>query len=137
VDNAGLPIEPLIRVERAPDETVVVIRAGPMTADKIVEHAQRQQAVFTYGGEPMIAISVDLTVDGWTMERILRERMWSRSTYAVTTAGELRAAGYELVATNAAPHYSVVLPQADQSAAQQFLNHFGPTMTNEFKQRRR
>jgi hypothetical protein len=133
----GQPIEPLIRLETLPHEAVVVIRGGPITVAKIVEHALRQQAVFTYRGEPMVAISVDLAIEGWSVERILRERMWSRSTYATTTAGELRSAGYELVATSAAPHYSVVLPAASPDEAADFLAHFGPTLVNEFRQRRR
>jgi hypothetical protein len=133
----GQPIEPLIRVETPPQEAVVVIRGGPITVAKIVEHALRQQSVFTYRGEPMVAISVDLTIEGWSVERILRERMWSRSTYAIATVEELRSAGYELVATSAAPHYSVVLPAASPDAAADLLAHFGPTLVNEFRQRRR
>ena len=131
------PIDVLIRAEPPPDDSVVVVRGGPLTAQKIVEHAVRQQAVFTYRGAPMTAISVDLAIEGWSLERILRERMWSRSRYGTTTVAQLRAAGYELVATSSAPHYSVVLPEATESAAVALLDHFGPTMVNEFKQRRR
>ncbi len=137
MSNTGQPIEPFIRLEAPPDEIVVVIRGGPISAEKIVEHSTRQQAVYTYGGRPMIAISVDLTIEGWSFDRILRERMWSRSTFATTTVGELRIAGYELIATNAAPHYSVVLPDTDEASARDFLGHFGPTMVNEYKHRRR
>jgi hypothetical protein len=71
------------------------------------------------------------------LERILRERMWSRSRYATTTVGELRGAGYELVATSSAPHYSVILPEASETAASALLDHFGPTLVNSFRQRRR
>jgi len=133
----GQPIEPLIRAEEPPDDAVVVIRGGPIAVDKIVEHARRQQAVFTYRGEPMVAVSVDLTIEGWTVERILRERMWSRSRYATTTVRELRAAGYELLATSTAPHYSIILPGVSELDAAEFLSHFGPTLDNEFRQRRR
>jgi hypothetical protein len=133
----GQPIEPLIRAEEPPSDAVVVIRGGPITVAKIVEHAARQQAVFTYRGEPMVAISVDLTIEGWSLERILGERMWSRSRYSITTAGALRSAGYELVPTSKAPHYSVVLPEASARSAVDLLAHFGPTLVNEFRQRRR
>lgn len=134
---SGQPIEPLVRDEEPPDDAVVVIRGGPIAAAKIVEHALRQEAVFTYRGEPMIAISVDLTINGWTVERILRERMWSRSSYATSTVGELRTAGYELLATSTAPHYSVILPSTTEEDAGSFLAHFGPTLQNEFRRRRR
>jgi hypothetical protein len=87
------------------------------TIAKIVEHAARQEAVYSYRGEPMVAISVDLTIPGWSVERILRERIWSRSRYATTTAGALRSAGYELVPTSRTPHYSIVLPEASEVAA--------------------
>lgn len=58
------PIESLIREEATPDDAVVVIRGGPIAAEKIGEHARRQQALFTYEGEPMVAISVYLAVTG-------------------------------------------------------------------------
>jgi hypothetical protein len=85
----------------------------------------------------MIAISVDLAIEGWSLERILRERMWSRSRYATATVGQLRSASYELVPTSSAPHYSVILPDVSVVAAASLLEHFGPTLVNEFKQRRR
>ena len=116
---------------------MVGVRGGPLTAQKIVEHATRQQAVFTYRGAPMFAISVDLVTEAWTLERILRERMWSRSRYATTTVGTLRTAGYELVPTSRAPHFSVVLTDATEAAAAALLDQFGPTVDNAFKQRRR
>jgi hypothetical protein len=61
--------------------------------------------------------------------------MWSRARYAVTTVRALRIAGYELVPTNAAPHYDVVLPRVSIGAAEEFLALFGPTMDNPYKQR--
>lgn len=131
------PIEPLVRDERPPGDDVIVVRGGPLTAQKFVEHALRQQAVFTYRDEPMVAISVDLTIEGWTVERILRERMWSRSKYATAIVGELRSAGHEFVPTGTAPHYSLTMPDATEAVAVELLAHFGPTLVNDFKQRRR
>ena len=78
-----------------------------------------------------------MAIEGWSIERILRERMWSRSRYATTTVGQLRSAGYELVATSSAPHYSLILPEPSEAAAASFLEHFGPTLINDFKQRKR
>ncbi len=127
---AGQPIVPLIRVEEPPQDAVVVIRGGPIAAAKLVEQPRRQQAVFTDRGEPMVAVSVDLTIEGWTIERVLLERMWSTSRYATTRVGRLRRAGYELVATGASPHCSVLLLEATEQAADDFLSHFGPTLDN-------
>jgi hypothetical protein len=129
------PIEPFIRTEESPDDTVVVVRAGPLTAEKIVEHAERQMAVFSYRGAPMASISVDLCIGAWKLERVLAERMWSRSRYAVTTVGALRMAKYELVPTNAAPHYDIVLRATTMVVAEELLAFFGPTMENPYKKR--
>lgn len=85
----------------------------------------------------MVAISVDLTIHGWTIARILRDRVWSRSRYATTRVGELRTAYYELLATSTAPHYSVILHGVSELAAAEFLSHFGPTLENQFRQRSR
>ena len=130
------PIEELIREEAAPDDAVVVIRGGPIAVDKIVEHARRQQALFTYADGPMAAISVYLTVTGWPVERILRVRMHTRSRYATAAAGAVRAAGYELVPTGRVPHFSLVLPVASAAEATALLAHFGPTLENPYRGRR-
>ena len=42
----------------------------------------------------MFSLSADMTIANWTLEQILRTRIWSRSTYATATAKTtLRAAG--------------------------------------------
>jgi hypothetical protein len=69
------------------DDALVMVRGGPMTVEELVEHAQREQHRYGYRGVPMPSISVDATVDGWNGERILRDRVWSRSSYATTTIG--------------------------------------------------
>jgi len=58
------PVEPLVRSEAPPDAAVVVVRGGPIAAQKVAEHTHRQEALFTFRGQPMVAISVDLTVEG-------------------------------------------------------------------------
>ena len=130
------PIESLIREEATPDDAVVVIRGGPIAAEKIGEHARRQQALFTYEGEPMVAISVYLAVTGWSVERILRDLMGSRTRYATSVVGSLQNAGYVLVPTGRVPHYSLVLPSASHDAAPALLAHFGPTLENPYRPRR-
>jgi hypothetical protein len=44
------PVEPLIRSEPTPEDAVVVVRGGPIAAEKIVQHARRQEALFTFRG---------------------------------------------------------------------------------------
>lgn len=135
--TAGLqPIEAYIRDEDPPNDTILVVRGGPLTVEKIVEHAARQAIEYSFRDEPMISMSADLTVGGWTLEAILRERIWSRSRYATVTAGVLRAAGYLLLPTFATPHYDVVLPEATEMAARALLAHFGVVLDNPYKRRR-
>ncbi len=84
----------------------------------------------------MASISVDATVAGWTVEAILRDRLWSRSSYATTTVGALRANGYELLATFEVPHFDVLMPAATREAASTLLSFFGPAERNDYRRRR-
>lgn len=137
-DSPGLlPIEPHLRAEDPPDDSVFVLRGGPLTVEKLLEHAIREQRRFSYRGLPMPSVSVDATVGGWTVEAILKERLWSRSSYAVTTAGRLREAGCVLLPTFAVPHYDVLLPATTEAAAGTLLSLFGPAERNPYRRRRR
>jgi hypothetical protein len=136
-DAAGLtPIEPFIRDEEPPDDAVLVVRGGPMTVEKLFEHVQREAERYSYRGVPLPSVSVDATVAGWTLEAILRDRLWSRSSYATTTVSALREAGYELLPTFEVPHFDVVLPAAALDAASSLLSLFGPIERNTFRRRR-
>ncbi|MHB1447359.1 MAG: hypothetical protein ACYCTI_07430 [Acidimicrobiales bacterium] len=71
------PIEAHLRPEEPPDEALLVVRGGPLPAEKLAEHAGREAARFSYRGLPLASVSVDATVTAWTLEAILRERLWS------------------------------------------------------------
>ena len=60
-----------------------------------------------FQGKPMFSLSADMTIANWTLEQILRTRIWSRSTYAATTG-----------------------------SATAILAHFGPALDNPYKRRR-
>jgi len=119
------PIEPSIRDEEPPDDAILVIRAGPVTVEKILEHARREEGRFTFRGAPMASVSVDATIGDWTLEAILRDRLWSRTTYATTTVGALRRSGHDLLPTFGVPHYDLLLPAATLKAAGSLLATFG------------
>ena len=129
-------IERFLRDEVPPDDVVVVVRAGPLTVEKLVEHATREQERYTRRGVPLPSISVDAVVGGWTLEAILRDRLWSRSSYATTTVGVLRAAGFEMLPTFQVPHYDVVLPAASPDEAGILLSLFSPAERNTYRRRR-
>ncbi len=131
-----LPIEAVLRAEGPPDDTLLIVRGGPMSAEKILEHAQREQAVYSFGRTPLASISADATVGDWTVERVLRERPWSRNSYATATAGQLRSAGFELLPTFQAPHYDVVLPAATLKVATTLVSVFGAAQRNLYLRRR-
>ncbi len=56
------PIEPHLRGEDPPDDALLVLRGGPLTVEKLLEHALREQRRFSYRGAPMPSVSIeDLT----------------------------------------------------------------------------
>jgi hypothetical protein len=133
----GEPIEGYLRSEVPPDDAVVVVRGGPIAVDKIEEHALRQAREYTYRNAPMHSISVSLTVDGWDLEALLAGPMSSRSTFAISTAGTVRAAGFTLLPTYAAPHYDLLLRTGEYREAEALLSLFGAPEPNPYKRRAR
>lgn len=130
------PIEPHVRDEDAPDDAVLVLRGGPLTAEKLLEHALREQRRFSYRGLPMPSVSVDATIAGWTVDAILEQRMWTRTSYATATVARLRRAGYVLLPTFEVPHYDLLLPAATKAGAGTLLSVFGPAERNPYRRRR-
>ena len=126
----GEAIEAYLRRESPPDNAVVVVRGGPLAAEKFVEHARRQAREYTYDGSPMFSISVSLTVGGWDRDALLAGPLSSRSTFAVSTAGEIRSAGFRLLPTYEAPHYDLVMATGEYPEAVLLLGLFGPPEPN-------
>ena len=81
-------------------------------------------------------MNVSLTIDGWSLDDLLAGPLVSRSTYAVSTVGALRAARFELLATYDAPHYDLVLGSAGYYEATRLLLSFGEPQPNPYKRRR-
>jgi hypothetical protein len=133
----GEPIEVYLRAEEPPDDAVVVVRGGPVAAEKIVEHAKRQARDYTFRGEPMHSVSVSLTVAGWDLQALLAGPLSSRSTYAVSTAGAVRSAGFTLLPTYEAPHYDLLLVSGQYPEAERLLSLFSPPELNVYKRRGR
>jgi hypothetical protein len=131
------PIETYLRVEHIDDEMTVVVRGGPVTTEKFLEHARRQAREFTFRGAAMYSISVNLTVAGWDMDALLAGPLASRSTFATTTVGAVRIAGFELLATFAAPHYDLVLPGGQYPDVERARAVFSSPEPNPFKRRGR
>lgn len=79
------PIEPYIRDERLPGSTSLIVRGGPITAEKLWQAAAREQAVYPWRGEPLACVSAEAVTSEWPLERVLAEHLITRTTYALTT----------------------------------------------------
>ena len=102
---------PELRDEQPPDDAVVVIRGGLHSLDieKIIEVCEESFADFGFYG-----LSVFAALDGDVEALCSRlDRLRSPGTIWVASCGRLRAAGFELAATDDSPHFDVVLPSLD------------------------
>ena len=72
-----------------------------------------------------------MTIDGWSLESILAgPRLRTRRTYASVHAAVVLDAGFELLATFSAPHYSVVLPSYSVESMRLLSSLFGEAQGN-------
>ena len=85
----------------------------------------------------MFSISVSLTVSGWDLGALLAGPLSSRSTYALSTAGAVGAAGFDLLPTYEAPHYDLLLETGEYSEAERLLRLFSAPESNPYKRRGR
>ncbi len=118
-----------LRHDQLPGDTVVVIRGGRDTIDKLRRHAERTARAWSLGGVPLLGISVFAVVDR-PLEALLRDRFASFRTVHVTTAGQLRGAGFELLPTGLRPHFTVRVHSADDDELKRLLAVFGPGRDN-------
>ena len=60
-------------------------------------------------GEPLVAISAEVTIAGWDVDSILKGlRLRSRRSYAMAPVHDLVEAGFDLIPTFNVPHHRVV-----------------------------
>ena len=130
------PIEPHIRDVPSLDDAVVIVRGGPMTVEKLVEHAQRERHRYSCRGAAMPSISVDATSTAGLWRRSCVNDSGAESSYATTTVGALRASGYELLPTFESPHHDLLISAASREAASTLLASFGPAERNPYRRRR-
>lgn len=125
------PIEPHIRPAGTLDGASVVVRGWPLTVDGLLNNADATRQRFERDGEPLLAVSAEMTSDDWDLERILSgPRLRTRSRYASAPALALVASGFELLPTFAAPHFSVVLGAYDEASAEHLLVVLGEVRRN-------
>src|SRR5437667_4579169 len=114
------PIENHVRLEPPLHEEVLLVRGGPCSVEKLLEHARRQERRYSFEGRPMASLSVSATVGNWTLDRILSEPLRTQSTYATCTVAQLLAAGLSCLPTHGTPHYDVLLGDSTEAEARRF-----------------
>ncbi|MBV9660343.1 MAG: hypothetical protein JO337_04220 [Acidimicrobiales bacterium] len=131
------PIEPFLRVQEPPASSVLVVRGGPITSEKLLHAARREQAVYTWQGSPLACVSAEAVMGEWTLERLLSERLATRTTYATTTVGEVLMAGLVLLPTFAEPHYDVVLEDATAEQVARLMSILSEPIQNPYRRKGR
>lgn len=125
-----------LRDEQPPDDSTVVIRGGPDTTDKLTKHAARTARAWCLDGEPLEGISVFCAIDP-TGDHSLDAVLANMSSYRVIylcPAGELRSAGFELLATATRPHYTLHAQGGGSLDVERLLTKLGAPQHNPFHQ---
>jgi hypothetical protein len=113
---------PSIRDESPPDDAAVVVRGGLHSLD--VEKV-RDTCLDSMADSGFYGLSVFATLDGDVAALCARvRRLRSPGTIWVAQCGALRRSGFELLATDAQPHYDVVLPNVETATIQRVVACF-------------
>ena len=116
-----------------PDDFQVILRGGPDTASLIRAHARRVNRLFILDGSDVWAISVFVALDDvgtGSAKAILQTKLHSYAHVYLPTVGELRRAGFELLATFSRPHFSVLMPSLE--TADELVNALGELRLNPY-----
>jgi len=115
----------------------LVVRGWPLTVEGLLRNADATRRRYSLGAEPLVAISAEVTVDGWDVDAILSgPRLRTRRSYAAASVAAVVAGGFELLPTFTAPHYSVVLGAYTEDQAQRLINVLGDVRANPHHVRR-
>ncbi|HET6835386.1 MAG TPA: hypothetical protein VFH30_16090 [Acidimicrobiales bacterium] len=132
------PIEGHVRAGEVLDpEAALVIRGWPLTVDGLLRNADATRRRYSRAGRRFVAVSADVTMAGWDLDAILSgPRLRTRRSYAAVPIARVVEAGFRLLPTFGAPHYSVVLPSYTQEVAQRLLEVMGEVKVNPHHVRR-
>jgi hypothetical protein len=131
------PIEAYIRDESPPPGTTLIIRGGPITPEKLLQAARREQAVYTWQNRPLACVSVEAVTDQWPIERLLTQHLATRTTYATTTVAEVLSAGFGLLPTFDPPHYDVALQDASHDEVAKLMSILSDPISNPYRRKGR
>ena len=124
-------LEDHVRVDDDPRDWVLVVRGRPVTVDGMLKAAGRTLDEFSWRGRPVAAVSAEVTGPDRGIEDVLGgPRLGTRRTYAAAPVADLVAGGFVVLATFAAPHVSIVLPEYDVAHVRSLIAVLGPERTN-------
>jgi hypothetical protein len=126
-------IESYLREEQAPDPAADIVRGWPLTVDGLLRNAESTRGRYTWKGQPVGAISTEITGDRFTLGTILAgPRLRTRSRYACAPVRLVVESGFELLPTFGEPHYSLLLPSYDETSVRKLLRLLGEVERNPF-----
>lgn len=127
-------LRPRVRDERPPNDSVVVVRGGPTTVEKLAGHARRTYDAFVLDGQTIWGVSVFCALDDIgpaSLEGLLR-RFASYRAVHLPSVGALGVAGFELLPTFGRPHYTVRLSSGDEPQLTRLANALGTAEANPY-----
>lgn len=102
-----------------------------MTVEAFLTAAGRMMAEFSWHGDPLAAVSAEVTGPNRSTEVMLAgPRMRTRRTFATAPVVELISHGFSVLATFAQPHVSIVLPEYNEAHVRALLQLFGTERPN-------
>ena len=129
-----------IRDDAPLEDTTVVVRGGPDTADKLARHAIRTNRAYQLGGRPFWGVSVFLALDETrdaSLSGLLSGRMRTYRVVHTPSLAEIHAVGFEVLPTFRRPHFTLLLPDIASSTLKQLLAALGPGAVNPYHEKRR
>lgn len=122
-----------LRDEPCPHDTIVVVRGGPDTVTKILQHVRRTQQRWALDGRPLMGVSVFCALDlegPASLDGLLAGRMNSYRIVHQVPAGRLLDVGFELLPTAGRPHYTARMASGDEADAAKLLAVLRPSRDN-------
>lgn len=133
-------LRPYVRHDVPPNDTTVVVRGGPDTADKLARHAVRTNRAYQLDGQPFWGVSVFLALDELgdaSLDGLLSGRLRTYRVVHTPTLEQVRAAGFEVLPTFRPPHFTLVVPDATPTTFERLLSALGPGVPNPYHERGR
>ncbi|MCC5952808.1 MAG: hypothetical protein JJU45_12015 [Acidimicrobiia bacterium] len=119
-----------LRQVMPPDDAAIVLRAGVMERGAVVRASERTFSLYALHG-----ISVEGVIGTTVQEACRSERVAAYRRVRLSTFGLVREAGFALLATFDAPHFTLVLPDLSELTLARLERCFDPPIPNPGRRR--